>query len=149
MKMKNEKIKIDTKTHEVKPPSDEEIQAKLIEPHRHHLVGLETGQKTVIKEGVATVVTSKDWYCFTCEKWIGLYGVKFDTIPKSSRNAMWIDGAPPEVQKEREELKELRPILLFMDAEKSFRPLIRKLRKSGLSDDEITDAFETVLEEGG
>lgn len=139
--------KTNAQTCKVKPPSDEEIRTKLIEPHRHHLVSLETGRKTTVKDGVAAVITSKEWYCFTCKKWVMLYGVEFDTVPKSDKNAKWIDGPPPEVKKRYEELKELGPIFLLEMAEKDCKSLIRKLRKLGMSSDQIRSTFEEVLDE--
>jgi len=118
----------------IKSPGENEIRAKLINPHMHHLVARAKGQKTIIDKdrGIATVVTGEDWYCFTCREWVALYGVKFDTTPKSNRKACWIGSPPPEILAEKARI--------------DFEALIKKMRKLRLTDGEIRDAFEGALE---
>jgi len=132
----------------IKSPGENEIRAKLINPHMHHLVARAKGQKTIIDKdrGIATVVTGEDWYCFTCREWVALYGVKFDTTPKSNRKACWIGSPPPEIKKKYKEMEELRPLLLAEKARIDFEALIKKMRKLRLTDGEIRDAFEGALE---
>lgn len=139
---------------ESKKPTNEEIYAKLINPHRHHLVELCKGSlKTPIG-----IIEGEDWYCFTCKQWIGLYGFKFETVPKPSKKAVYIEGR--ELTKEEREAKEkwenlsedakqiLRELWASEDIKKVLEKTIKRLQKDyKLTKERIKEIIQETLGE--
>lgn len=137
-----------------KKPTEEEIYAKLINPHRHHLVELCKGSlRTPLG-----IIEGEDWYCFTCKEWIGLYGFKFETTPKPSKKAVYIEGKELtkeelEAKKKWESLSEeerqiIKEIWASRDIERMLKKIIRKLQRNyNLTKERIKELIGEALEE--
>lgn len=138
---------------EARVPTEEEIYRKLIIPHKHHLVERCKGS---IKTPFG-VIEGEDWYCFTCKQWIGLYGLKFETIPKPSKNAVYIEGR--ELTEEERKLKEkweslpeeakriIKESLAFQELRKKLKRLLKQVStKYSLSKESQDQIIKETIE---